>query len=245
MNVDTATLPRPTGVAPNQPFSQRGLAKVVPMALVALAVVGFGLMVTAKNSVVLSTTIGLETPSTLAPAAEQPADGAPAAGSLGQIWFSQPFELDSRKNVQIRLGDDYLDNDWIFVAGDLIEESTGDFQSFEIEFERYSGVEGGEAWTEGARYGAAHLPAQPKGRYVLRLEIQRGSTKADTLDIEVREGLFRWPHFMAGLFFIGGPALLLGLWHYFFERKRWKDSDWAPKWAKSGGGDDDDGGDDE
>ena len=90
-----------------------------------------------------------------------------ASGSPEAMHFSQPFEIARRGPVQVQLSSP-LNNDWLGVQGDLVNDATGEVRSFYGELSYYSGRDSDGAWTEGDR-GSSFLiaPVEP-GRYVLR-----------------------------------------------------------------------------
>ena len=56
-----------------------------------------------------------------------------------------------------------------------------------------------------------------------------------SLNVKVKQGVFRLAHLVVGLILIGAPGIILLLWQWWFERRRWKNSDHAP--SGLGGGD--------
>lgn len=122
-----------------------------------------------------------------------------------------------------------VNESWAFITADLVNEATGEIESFEKEVSYYSGVEGGEYWSEGSRSTTHYLPAVKAGSYVLRLEVQQPTFGArDTVDVRIRQDVFRWRHALYALILFAIPGLILGIWRWSFERRRWKDSDHAP-----------------
>src|SRR6185369_7458024 len=119
-----------------------------------------------------------------------------------------------------------VDNSWVYVVGDLVDEATGELESFDQPIEYYSGVDGGESWTEGSRRTTVHLGAVEPGRHVLRLEIQRDPHlgHAASLDVVVRQDVFRLIHLGYALLAIGLPGLGFLFGRLWFERRRWRDS---------------------
>ena len=85
-----------------------------------------------------------------------------------QVFFSEPFELAGRRNIRIT-GESPVQNTWVYLEADLINEETGLVQSFPIDISYYSGVEDGESWTEGAQNDATVTSSLPAGKYVFAL----------------------------------------------------------------------------
>jgi hypothetical protein len=221
-------LPRPDGVGAIQPFRHRHAGRVFALALVALGALTAVRGCTASNRLVYQDTLELEPPP-----AEAAAELTPSAGDQ-RLVFSAPFDLVARKNVEIVLAAD-LDNSWAFVAGDLVHEASGKLETFEHELSHYHGFEGGEAWSEGSRSAYLFMPAVTPGRYLLRLEVlQPSPPTVDRLRVKVYQGVFRFAHVIIALVLIAVPGLILTVWQWSFERRRWKNSDYAPSGLKGG-----------
>ncbi len=62
-----------------------------------------------------------------------------------------------------------LNNDWVGAEMSLVNEETGEEFFFMIETEYYSGVDGGESWTEGSYSNSGVVTKIPKGRYHLEI----------------------------------------------------------------------------
>src|SRR5207245_11615700 len=87
----------------------------------------------------------------------------PARGDQTQVVFSgQPFELRARQNIAVTAQAN-LDNSWVDIEGDLVNEDSGYIQTFLLPLSYYHGTDGGESWTEGARAATTYLSALPDG----------------------------------------------------------------------------------
>ncbi|MFL6248848.1 MAG: DUF4178 domain-containing protein [Thermoanaerobaculia bacterium] len=224
-------LTRPTIVGPMQPFTGPRLGKTWVTMLMLLLLTAIVLAVLLPGRTLLEQTIDA--------AAAPVTEGMPANA---RMIFTDPFTLTGEHNVQVRgLAD--VDNSWLYVEGDLVDEQTGRYEFFELPIEYYHGVDGGESWSEGSRTRRAYLAAPPKGKYTLALGVQwqEGQTPAP-LQIRVREGVFRWPYFLLALLGISIPPALAVFRHLSFEAQRWKDSAHSPfgQWEVSDGDDDED-----
>src|SRR5215211_1379287 len=150
-------LPRPSGIAPNQPYKHWWVYKYWIAFIVLLLLTGFLSMVFAgSTSQVFSQAV------TLPPLPNE--DGT-------QVFFSEPSELKGRRNIKIE-GDSPVQNTWVYLEGDLINEDTGVVQSFPIDISYYQGVEDEESWSEGGQRDSAYTSSLPAGKYILRLEGQ-------------------------------------------------------------------------
>lgn len=231
--VPKAVLSSPGGVAPNSPPVLRGMGFAAALGLAAVCVAGVLLNRDASNLRVASMTCSSANGGPPPPA--EPGAPTPPAGT--SVCFSEPFGLVAGQNVAVDLTGN-ASNSWIAVGGDLVNEETGETQSFDQDVEFYSGYEGGESWAEGSNTERVFLESMPAGRYVLRLEVQGSAPPAVTA--EVRQGVFRAGTWFALLALVGGLGLVLGLVRYLHERKRWADSDNPPPgMGSSSGGDDD------
>ena len=142
-------LPRPSGVAPNQPYKHWWVYKYWLAFIVLTLLLGFvTLVVSGSTKDVFSQTV------TLPQLANE--DGT-------QVFFSEPFQLEGRRNIRI-VGESPVQNTWVYLEGDLINEETGVVQSFPIEISYYQGVEDGESWTEGGQNDSAYSSSMPAGQ---------------------------------------------------------------------------------
>lgn len=229
---------RPYLVGPMQPYTGARLGKLWAFMLLALLGVAIFLGITLPGRTVVDKTFELVPPAWTD--AEPPPAGVPKTAA---IVFSEPFELSGKHNVLVRAESVDVYNSWLYIAGDLVEEKTDRLESFELPLEYYAGVEDGENWSEGSRKKRAYLAAPPAGRYLLRLETQwpETVTSPPRVRVVVREGVFRWSHFLAALILLSILPVLAMIRHASFEAQRWKDSAHSPfgQWETSSEEDDD------
>jgi DNA-directed RNA polymerase subunit RPC12/RpoP len=217
-------LTRPRMVGPMQPFTGSRMGKTWMAMIALLFLTAIVLAVILPGRTLLEQTIDVA--------------GAPATAGTpanARIVFTDSFNVTGKHNVQVR-GLANLENSWLYVEGDLVDESTGRFESFELPLEYYHGNDGGESWSEGRRGRSAHLASPPKGKYTLALAMQwqEGHTPPP-LHIKVREGVFRWPYFFLALLALS-ILPVIGLFRQLsFETQRWKDSAHSPfgQWEES------------
>ena len=149
-----------------------------------------------------------------------------------------PFTLPRRMtNLAVRLEAPVQDF-WIAVEGELVNDGTGQVREFSQNVEFYSGRDSEGYWSEGSQASTTYLPAVPAGTYHLNFQVS-GAFEAQPVPytIEVRRGVTRWPNFLLAI-------ALLSLWPIWlwwkdrnFEIARWSDSDYSPYPSSS---DDDD-----
>lgn len=239
----------PVGVGPNQPYPLHGVGKIGAAVCIAMCVAGIARVATAdrtrKHLEVFSVpghTPSLEQPASakLPPLPSENPGADPPAEVPANVAFSKPFMLESGKNIAIEL-DAPLDNSWLYVAVDLVNEATGAVVSYDANLEYYSGYTDGESWSEGSRDSTQFLSPMELGQYVLRVETQQGSTQPISLTATVTQDVFRplqWG-IAAGVVF--GMFGLIAVHAARFRKARWDNSSIGkPSVAWSGGGDDDD-----
>jgi len=216
-------LSRPSNVAPNQPYKHGWIYKYWIIFLLITLLAGLvSFAVSGSTKEVFSQTVSF----------------APLPNEDGtQVFFSEPFQLDGRRNIKV-IGESPVQNTWVYLEGDLINDETGVVQSFPIDISYYAGVEDGEAWTEGGQTDSAYTSSMPAGRYVLRLEGQweRWQEPA-TVNLKVEQNVTHGFNLLAALIVLSIVPVIMGFYHISFERRRWSES-------MFGGGDDSDDDDD-
>jgi hypothetical protein len=206
-----SNLPKPSNVAPNQPFRHKSVYKYWLLLLPILLVVGL-----------LATMIGGSTQRVTSREYTFPplpnADGT-------QVVFSDQFELKGRRNVKITAQASGVDNTWLYVEGDLINDDTGLVQSFPLSVEYYHGVEEGESWTEGKSSDDSTVSAMPGGKYTLRLEAQWEKWQQPMpVLITVEQGTNRGVNLILALIVISIIPIFVIIWQIVFESRRWSES---------------------
>ena len=152
------------------------------------------------------------------------AAGSDAAPADPNVIFSDPFQLDGGQNVELKFTAPSLDNNWVYVAADLVEQATGKVDNLEANLEYYSGVDDGESWSEGSRETDVFVGPRPAGSYVIRFEGQAGPLHAEHVHVELRQGVFRGSYLFLAVLVLGIPLGLIGLVSYFHEKRRWENS---------------------
>ncbi|HEX6046220.1 MAG TPA: DUF4178 domain-containing protein [Pyrinomonadaceae bacterium] len=213
-------LPRPSGVAPNQPYKHWWIYKYWLAFIGLLFVAGvLGFVFSGSTKEVFSQNVTF-----------QPLPNADGT----QVFFSEPFELAGRRNIRIT-GESPVQNTWVYLEGDLINDETGVVQSFPIDISYYQGVEDGESWSEGGQSDAAYTSSMPAGRYILRLEGQweRWQQPA-AVSIKIEQNVSHGFNLLIALVVISIGPIIMIIYHIGFERRRWSESMFG------GGSDDDD-----
>ena len=144
------------------------------------------------------------------------------------VVFTQPFKLTGGRNVKIE-GYSEVDNAWLYVSGDVINDQGLIVDQFDLPIEYYHGYDDGN-WTEGDRTRDAYLAALPAGTYTMRLEGDWDTAKTTNpkVLVKVDQGSFRWLHFWLAFALLTAPPLFLGIRSGTFEGRRWSDSMFTP-----------------
>jgi uncharacterized Zn finger protein (UPF0148 family) len=270
-------LARPRTVAPNQPWKHKKIYAYWALLLLASFAFCFFTIVLSPRQTVFTQSYTLQAQPTPAPAnafavptprpgasaaelaeytklvaaqadAAQTAQGADEGGAeKTQVIFTEPIQLAGRRNVRVS-GRANVDNNWVYVAGDLINEETGLVQSFDLPMEYYHGVEDGESWSEGDAEQRDYLPAVPEGRYTMRLEAQWenwNQTSPPQITVQVEQGVPRLFNLLLVLVALSVIPVLTAIRHFSFERRRWADSAFNPYQSGGDGDGDTDGPDDD
>jgi hypothetical protein len=218
-------LPHPSNVAPNQPYKHWWVYKYWFLFLGVILLAGFlMLVVSGSTKEVFSQNVIL-----------QPLPNADGT----QVFFSEPFELAGRRNIRI-VGESPVQNTWVYLEGDLINEETGVVQSFPIDISYYQGVEDGESWSEGGQKDSAYTSAMPGGKYVLRLEGQWEKWQQPAaVAIRIEQNVTHGFNLILALIALSIGPIVMAVYHISFEHRRWSESMFS-----SSGSDDESDGDD-
>ena len=223
-------LPRPWGVAPNQPFTGRFYYTWGALPLLLLLVVAiFMIPLRGITKTVLNQQIILP---------------AMANATTEQTATSQPFDLKANQNIRITAGAQ-VDNSWADLDVDLYnEQSHQEVESVNIPVEYYSGVDDGESWSEGDKSTDATLSSPGAGQYTLQVHGTWQNWQAQMpVTVKVEQGVNRGFNFCCA-FIILLIMPILGLFRKMsFESGRWKDSMFSSS-GSSGSNDSDSSSDD-
>jgi hypothetical protein len=204
-------LPVPTTVAPNQPFPYKRIYPVWGVMMAAALLLGVVVMSLARTHKAYEQSFTV-----------QPTTNPEAA----QEFFSESgvIELKAHQNVRVTARA-HVDNSWVYLDGALVNEETGEVQTFAIPVEYYHGVEDGESWAEGSPEEATYLSSLPAGKYTLALEVS-GEVKGPPLSLNVRvdQAVPRLLYWLLTLAALSALPLGVAVYHVIFESRRWQDS---------------------
>lgn len=204
-------LPKPWSVAPNQPFTggfyyTYGLIPLLLLFIVAV----FMLPLTGTKSTVLSQDIVLP-----------PMTNATTA----QTIFSQQFELKGNRNVRVTANTPGIDNSWVELDADLVNDQNSDVESVPINIEYYQGSDSDGAWTEGSKEQDATLSSIAGGKYTLRLAGSWGNWQQPLpLKVKIEQNVVRGVNFCCAFVVLLIIPLLAIFRKLTFESKRWSES---------------------
>jgi hypothetical protein len=228
------SLPRPAffNVAPNQPFTHKNIYLCWGLLVAAACVMLAFFAIIRPEHRVFDKTFQV-----------QPSNDP----EKPPVIFTEPFKLEGRQNVRVTVRADQLDNAWLGIDGDLIHKESDLVQPFDVEVSHYHGVEDGETWSEGSLENSVYLSALPEGNYEMRLEFvsERQTSPPPpaplvpvtpvpteqppiTVHVRVEQGsVHLWPWVLTVMALSAIPVLV-GLYHFFFERRRWEESAFSP-----------------
>lgn len=123
-------------------------------------------------------------------------------------------------------------NDWLYMEGDLVDNTKSETYPIEASVEYYQGYSDGEYWSEGGQSTTITISKVPAGEYYINMDLlsgsfpttgeQKGCTLTVTRDAP-QYGNYGW-----SLLFISIVPIFLWLLSYGNEKNRWHDSDFAP-----------------
>ncbi|WP_411281133.1 DUF4178 domain-containing protein [Gemmatimonas sp.] len=209
-------LMHPIGVFANQPNPHADLPKRM-LERFALALIALVLLLILNVTLAGNRTV-FERAFTFSRAPETPAS------------VTDAFELAGRtSNVAIDLESD-LDNDWLFLALSLINESTGETREVTRQLSYYHGSDSDGSWTEGNRRESLRIASVPGGRYFLRVQAEGGepAKSSASYTVRIRRDAPHYGFYGIAVLALLVPVVLSIFPSASFESRRWAESDHAP-----------------
>lgn len=218
--------PTPRGVAPNQPSPYtaklRAIIKPSFIFIAAAILVQIGAIVLSDNRVLV------EKQFVTRAADKEKTVVIPALQLSNEL---ADVVVETRSN---------LNNQWLEVDFQLVNEQTDQSYIFRNAMDYYSGYDGGESWSEGSNHTDSVLPMVPGGEYTLIAEVDSSVTAAGqdvSWTLRVRRDVALWANFWTALALATLIPLYLAFRHFGFEKQRWSQSDHAPSWYTESGDD--------
>lgn len=208
-------VPRQSGIVPHQPNKYRQQLKdILPVLILAIALL-FGGQIFLSNSSSNKVAVSVS---------ETVSEGKTGLVKNSSI-ISPEFELKGGvSNVQLEFYAYSLINNWIEASGYLSNRGTNKSYPFSLGTEYYSGVSGGESWTEGSKRTTKVLNNIPAGTYVLGLEFFMGAD-AEKIEFTVKRDVPIWSNFFILLALVLVFPLYLFVRSSNFEKLRAQESD--------------------
>lgn len=152
---------------------------------------------------------------------------------------TKEFILSSRARSLRVSHDTDVDNNWVGITSTLVEKASGEAYQGVQELSYYSGVDGGENWSEGSKSDAIAFKNIPPGTYYLTLEYDLGTDRSEAIadTVQVVRNPASWSNYVLVMIFLLLFPLIARWRRSNFEARRWNESDL--------GGDDEASGDDE
>jgi hypothetical protein len=207
---NVSDLPKPWSIAPNQPstdwfYVKWGFAMLAALLFIAVLMIplsGFS-STPLSQQITLPPMVNATTPQTI---------------------FSQPFELKGNRNVRITANAP-VSNSYADLDIDLINEQNSEVESVNVPIEYYSGVDGGESWSEGGQTQDATLSSLPAGKYTLRVEgTWQNFQQPMSVTVKVEQNINRGVNFCLAFCALAILPILGLIRRWMFESKRWSES---------------------
>lgn len=155
-----------------------------------------------------------------------------------KIKVTSSFELPKdSQNIEITLWSP-VQNNWLEVQADLVDEGTGESEGFEIGVEYYTGFDSDGRWSEGSNTNDKLISMMKKGKYHLNIEATSELIGPLIYSVSVRSGVVTWSNFLWSFFLILIFPLFATMRRRSFEVKRWSNSDYSPYQSSEGSDDD-------
>jgi len=134
--------------------------------------------------------------------------------------------------IEFIFSPDPLDNAWAYADVMLVNLATEQAVGFSLEASYYHGVTDGESWSEGSSRAAVTIGNVIGGEYLLQLQPQRDTSSIfihppTSFGITLIEDVHLTRYSVLALLVIFGLPMFGGLMGWIFERRRWKNSDYA------------------
>ena len=208
--LNVSNLPRPSNVAPNQPFSGSfyytwgflPLFLLIVVSIFTIPFMGFGKTVY-QGELILEPLPNL---------------------NATQTVFTKPFEIKSSQNVQVSVNAKIADNSWAQLDFDFVKDNKA-VDSIPIDIEFYKGYTDGENWSEGSKNDDATVSAMPAGTYLMRVQGTWGQwQKPLPVTVKVEQNVTRGVNFCVAFLLLAIVPVFMLIKKAAFEAKRWSES---------------------
>ena len=152
-----------------------------------------------------------------------------------QSAVSPPFELTGSHTMAVHVESRAaVSQNWIYLQMALVNQATNESFDFGETLSYYSGVDGGESWSEGSSKQGTTVHRVPPGRYYLRVDPERereagesqvAASRVIEYKVAVFQGATNYGLFFIVILLLLPPPILAWLRYRSFENKRWSESD--------------------
>lgn len=209
-----ASLPKPDGIAPNQPPLYGEKLKRISLHAAAFFMALWGLQTFfAANAANLKLYEQELHVSSL---------------SKGQSLVSEVIDMPGHTTANIEIASQApLNNNWVELDISLVDASTQRSYDVVQPIEFYSGQDSDGYWSEGSRAASAMVSAVPAGKYQLLVEANTGVYQPMDVHLRVTRDVPMWANFwIAALLLMAYPFYMI-MRHWTFENRRWQKSEYA------------------
>ncbi len=147
---------------------------------------------------------------------------------LEKTKVTSQFELNNgSKNVEIFLTA-FINNNWMEIKGELINDDNGYSIDFNESIEFYTGFDSDGSWSEGSQISSIVLPQVPSGKYHINLEADSKELSETQYEIVVKRDVEIWSNYFFSLLLISLLPVLALILKKRFETQQWADSNFIP-----------------
>lgn len=132
---------------------------------------------------------------------------------------TEPFSLQRKGGLDISVSAS-LSNEWLEAGVTLVNDHDGSTYDFTRTLEYYSGVEGGESWSEGSCKASAFLGGIPPGRYHLNIFPYSDKWLSVPLHVTVERQPLLWSNALLLLLAILSVPFINTALDKYFEKRR-------------------------
>ena len=141
-------------------------------------------------------------------------------------YRSKSFTVDGPTALSIQFKAP-LTNNWLELGVSLVDEQTNQSYDFSKVIEYYSGIEGGESWSEGDREEKAVLAKIPSGRYHLTIQPYAQSVMPASVRVQVKQNTTLQSNVLLTLAVLLIFPIIQYMRQHDFNKRRWTNSDYG------------------
>ncbi|VAX42066.1 hypothetical protein MNBD_PLANCTO02-1561 [hydrothermal vent metagenome] len=203
-NIPVKELRKPIGVAPCQPNKIGSFRKQAMVIMLVVFALNFFLMCSSLVSV-----------------GDQVAKFSVQPTEYEHEFLTQPFTVSKKNTICIAEFNAPVNNSWVYLDVAVIDSEELALLEYSADLSYYSGVEGGESWSEGSRSDSKMFNIEKPGKYRLLIKGSGGTGQSPNIaaarpvTITISQGVFPARYFII-------------LWVFAFA---WLSFDWWRRWS--------------